>query len=49
MKQALKSLQRGLKEKFTHSGKSTKYGDFTWGDVTSYEIDNLVKELIEQR
>lgn len=36
-----------LKSKFTHSGKSTKYGNFTWDDVTSYELDNLVKEMTE--
>ena len=43
---AIKEFAERLKSKFTHSGKSTKYGEFTWDDVTSYEIDNLVKEMV---
>ncbi len=42
---AIKEFAERLKSKFAHSGKSTKYGDFTWGDITSYELDNLVKEM----
>ena len=43
--EAIKEFAERLKAKFNHSGKSTKYGEFTWDDVTSYEIDNLVKEM----
>ena len=46
--EAIKEFAERLKAKFIHSGKSTKYGEFTWDDVTSYELDNLVKEMTEQ-
>ena len=45
--EAIKEFAERLKSKFTHSGKSTKYGNFTWDDVTSYELDNLVKEMTD--
>lgn len=41
---AIKEFAEMLKSKFTHRGESTKYGDFTWDDITSYEIDNLAKK-----
>ena len=47
--EAIKEFAERLKNKFTHSGKSTKYGDFTWDDVTSYELDNLVKEMESEK
>ena len=45
--EAIKEFAERLKNKFTHSGKSTKYGDFTWGDIKSYEIDNLLAEMTD--
>ena len=47
--EAIKEFAERLKEKFIHKGKSTKYGEFTWDDVTSYELDNLVKEMTERK
>ena len=43
--EARKEIIEKIKSKFTHKGKSTKYGEFTWDDVTSYELDNLLKEI----
>ena len=43
--EARKEIIEKIKSKFTHKGKSTKYGEFTWDDVTSYELDNLLKEM----
>lgn len=43
----IKEFAEELKNKFTNSGKSTKYGDFTWGDIKSYEIDNLLAEMTD--
>ena len=47
--EARKEIVDKIKSKFTHKGKSTKYGEFTWDDVTSYELDNLLKEIEEMR
>ena len=46
--EAIKEFAEQLKKKFMHKGKSIKYGDFTWDDITSYELDNLVDNLIKE-
>lgn len=33
----------------TNAGKNTTYGDFKFGTIKSYEIDNLVKEMTERQ
>ncbi|MBR2181358.1 MAG: hypothetical protein IJ949_05660 [Oscillospiraceae bacterium] len=47
--EARKELAERLKAKLTYKGKSTKYGDFTWGDIKSYELDNLLAEMESER
>ena len=43
--EARKEIIEKIKSKFTHKGKSIKYGEFAWDDVKSYELDNLLKEM----
>lgn len=47
--EARKELAERLKAKLTYKGKNTKYGDFTWGDIKSYELDNLLAEMESER
>lgn len=43
--EAIKEFAERLKENLTGIGRSTTYGNFEYGTVKSYEIDNLVKEM----
>lgn len=45
---AIKDFAERLKENLTGIGRSTTYGNFEYGTVKSYEIDNLVKEMTEE-
>lgn len=47
--EARKEFVERLKAKLTYKGKNTKYGDFTWGDIKSYELDNLLAEMESER
>ena len=44
---AIKEFADRLKDRLTGIGRSTIYGNFEYGTIKSYEIDNLVKEMTE--
>ena len=46
--EAIKEFAKRLKERLTGIGRSTTYGNFEYGTIKSYELDNLVKEMTEQ-
>lgn len=45
--EAIKEFAERLKGRLTGIGRSTIYGNFEYGTIKSYEIDNLVKEMTE--
>lgn len=45
--EAIKGFAERLKERLTGIGRSTTYGNFEYGTIKSYELDNLVKEMTE--
>lgn len=46
--EAIKEFAERLKDGLRGIGRSTIYGNFEYGTIKSYEIDNLVKELTEE-
>lgn len=46
---AIKEFADRLKDRLTGIGRSTIYGNFEYGTIKSYEIDNLVEEITEEK
>lgn len=46
--EAIKEFAERLKGRLTGICRSTIYGNFEYGTIKSYEIDNLVKEIDEK-
>lgn len=46
--EAIKEFAERLKGRLTGIGRSTIYGNFEYGTIKSYEIDDLVKEMTEE-
>ena len=46
--EAIKEFAERLKEKMTLDGGSLSHGHFKWGKFRDYEIDNLVKEMVDK-
>lgn len=44
---AIKEFAERLKDRLTGIGRSTIYGNFEYGTIKSYEINNLVEEMTE--
>ena len=45
--EAIKEFAERMKDRLTGIGRSTIYGNFEYGTIKSYEIDNLVEEMTE--
>ena len=45
--EAVKQFAERLKSTFIHKGKNSKHGDFKWGYVKDYDVDNIMKEVMK--
>lgn len=43
----LKEFTVKLKDMLHQDGNNSKYGNYTYGDIKSYEIDNLLKAFLD--